>query len=39
MATTGAPVTKLYLANRPNYIGEYEGWMKLYQNVFVRRRM
>jgi len=39
MATSGAPVKKLYLANRPNYIGEYEGWMKVYQDVFVRRRM
>jgi iron(III) transport system substrate-binding protein len=39
VATSGAPVKKLYLANRPNYIGDYEGWMKLYQDVFVRRRM
>jgi iron(III) transport system substrate-binding protein len=39
VATSGAPVKKLYLANRPNYIAEYEGWMKLYQDVFVRRRM
>jgi iron(III) transport system substrate-binding protein len=39
VATSGAPVKKLYLTNRPNYIGEYEGWMKVYQDVFVRRRM
>jgi iron(III) transport system substrate-binding protein len=39
VATSGAPVKKLYLSNRPKYIAEYEGWMKLYQDVFVRRRM
>ena len=39
VATSGTPVKKLYLANRPNYISEYEGWMKLYQGTFVRRRM
>jgi iron(III) transport system substrate-binding protein len=37
--TSGAPVKKLYLSNRPNYIAEYEGWLKLYQDIFVRRRM
>ena len=30
---------KLYLTNRPNYIREYEDWAKLYQDVFVRRRI
>ncbi len=39
VATSGVSVKKLYLANRPNYIADYEGWMKLYQGVFVRRRM
>jgi iron(III) transport system substrate-binding protein len=39
VATSDAAVKKLYLANRPNYIRDYEGWMKLYQDVFVRRRM
>jgi iron(III) transport system substrate-binding protein len=39
VATSGAPVKKLYLANRTNYISEYESWMKLYQAAFVRRRM
>ena len=29
---------KLYLTNRPNYLGEYDDWAKLYQDVFVRRR-
>jgi iron(III) transport system substrate-binding protein len=38
--TTGSrvQVQKLYLTNRPNFLGEYEGWSKLYQDVFVRRR-
>ncbi len=35
----GVQVQKLYLTNRPNYLGEYETWSKLYQDVFVRRRM
>ena len=39
VATSGAAVKKLYLANRSHYISEYEGWMKVYQDVFVRRRM
>jgi iron(III) transport system substrate-binding protein len=39
VATSSAPVKKLYLSNRPNYIRDYEGWMKLYQDVFVRRRI
>jgi iron(III) transport system substrate-binding protein len=39
VASSGAPVKKLYLANRPDYIAEYEGWTKIYQNTFVRRRM
>jgi iron(III) transport system substrate-binding protein len=38
LATPGQPLQKLYLANRPNYISEYEGWLKLYQDVFVRRK-
>ena len=28
---------KLYLSNRPNYLAEYEGWVKLVQELFVRR--
>jgi iron(III) transport system substrate-binding protein len=40
MPSTDAKVTnKLYLTNRPNYIHDYEGWAKLYQSVFVRRRL
>jgi iron(III) transport system substrate-binding protein len=39
MAVPGAPVQKLYLTNRANYIGEYESWMKVYQENFVRRRL
>jgi iron(III) transport system substrate-binding protein len=40
VTASGAPVEKkLYLTNRANYIGDYEGWTKLYQDVFVRRRM
>jgi iron(III) transport system substrate-binding protein len=35
----GAKVDKIYLTNRPNYIREYEDWAKLYQDVFVRRRI
>jgi len=35
----GAQVEKLYLTNRANYIREYEDWAKLYQDVFVRRRI
>lgn len=38
MAGPGAPVQKLYLTNRPDYIGDYENWMKVYQENFVRRR-
>ena len=38
-AGTGARVQKLYLTNRPNYLGEYENWARLYQEVFVRRKM
>jgi iron(III) transport system substrate-binding protein len=38
MAASDAPPQKLYLANRPNYISEYEDWVKLYQDVFLRRR-
>ena len=34
----GQPVQKLYLTNRANYLGEYDDWAKLYQDVFVRRR-
>jgi len=34
----GQPVQKLYLTNRPNFLGEYGEWAKLYQDVFVRRR-
>jgi iron(III) transport system substrate-binding protein len=39
MTGPGAPVQKLYLTNRANYIGEYESWMKVYQENFVRRRL
>lgn len=39
MTAPGAKVEKLYLTNRPNYIQDYEGWAKLYQDVFVRRRL
>jgi iron(III) transport system substrate-binding protein len=35
----GVQGEKLYLTNRPNYIREYEEWAKLYQDVFVRRRI
>jgi len=36
---SSTPVQKLYLSNRPDYIGEFEAWAKLYQDVFVRRRI
>jgi iron(III) transport system substrate-binding protein len=39
LTAPGAPVQKLYLTNRPNYIGDYESWMKVYQDTFVRRRL
>src|SRR5262245_884357 len=39
VAGPGAKVEKLYLTNRPNYIREYEDWAKLYQDVFLRRRI
>jgi iron(III) transport system substrate-binding protein len=40
VTTPVANVTKkLYLTNRPNYVREYEEWTKLYQAVFVRRRL
>jgi iron(III) transport system substrate-binding protein len=35
----GAQVQKLYLTNRPNYLRDYESWARLYQEVFVRRKM
>jgi iron(III) transport system substrate-binding protein len=38
-AGAGAQVQKLYLTNRPDYIRDYEGWAKLYQDAFVRRRL
>jgi iron(III) transport system substrate-binding protein len=39
MASSETPPQKLYLANRPNYISEYEGWIKLYQDVFLHRKL
>ena len=39
VAGAGARMEKLYLTNRANYIREYEDWAKLYQDVFVRRRI
>jgi iron(III) transport system substrate-binding protein len=39
LTAPGAPVQKLYLTNRANYIGDYENWMKIYQDIFVRRRL
>ena len=39
IAGAGARMEKLYLTNRANYIREYEDWAKLYQDVFVRRRI
>src|SRR5262245_46947305 len=39
VAGAGAGVDKLYLTNRANYIREYEDWARLYQDVFLRRRM
>lgn len=39
VAGVGARVQKLYLTNRSNYIREYEDWARLYQEVFVRRRI
>ena len=39
LTAPGAPVQKLYLTNRANYIGEYESWTKIYQDIFVRRRL
>src|SRR5947209_15254594 len=38
-ASAGAKLERLYLTNRPNYIREYEDWAKLYQDVFLRRRI
>ena len=38
-ASAGARLERLYLTNRPGYIREYEDWAKLYQDVFVRRRI
>jgi iron(III) transport system substrate-binding protein len=38
-ASAGAKLERLYLTNRPGYIREYEDWAKLYQDVFVRRRI
>jgi iron(III) transport system substrate-binding protein len=32
-------VQKVYLTNRPNYLREYDDWQKLYQDIFVRRRL
>jgi iron(III) transport system substrate-binding protein len=39
MSTSATVPQKLYLSNRPNYIGEFQEWVTLYQDVFVRRRM
>ncbi len=38
MAAASVQVEKRYLTNRPNFLGEYAEWNKLYQDVFVRRR-
>jgi len=27
---------KLFLMNRPNYVAEFEGWMRLFQETFVK---
>jgi iron(III) transport system substrate-binding protein len=35
----GEKLQRLYLTNRANYIREYEDWAKLYQDVFLRRRI
>jgi hypothetical protein len=29
-------VDKVFLTNRPDYIREYEQWVRLFQDVFVR---
>ncbi len=29
-------IEKLYLANRPNYLAEFDHWMGLYQEVFLK---
>ena len=39
VAGAGARVDKLYLTNRSNYVREYKDWARLYQDVFVRRRI
>jgi iron(III) transport system substrate-binding protein len=36
---SATPVQKLYLSNRPNYMAEFDSWVKLYQEVFVRRKI
>ena len=30
------PMKKLYMANRPDYVREFEGWSRLYQDVFLK---
>lgn len=34
--TADSPPQKLYLANRPNYVQEFEQWNRLYQDVFLK---
>jgi len=30
-------LTRFYPSNRPNYLVEYEQWVKLLQDIFIRR--
>lgn len=32
------PPKKLYLTNRPNFVTDFEKWVRLYREVFVRRK-
>jgi hypothetical protein len=32
------PSEKMYLANRPNYTKEFKGWVKLFNEVFRRKK-
>jgi iron(III) transport system substrate-binding protein len=35
-ATEFGPIRKLYLANRPTYLDDFQRWTKLYQDVFLK---
>jgi len=36
LKSSETPIQKLYLSNRPNYVREFDGWTKLYNELFLQ---